>query len=450
MHDDSEQTSSQYSQKNEEQKTIKEKSVILKYVKNHVGDLFHVTFSTLIKGAVILTEDQFIEIVPAAWELLLETNQETASNAAAFFILASVKATSQASEIMQKALNHKDPNVRIGAILRYQVLWKSRFQVWPRMEEGAYVTFKVPPPGIEFTLPSPKIGIECLPVVDPAWVPRQQNDVDVEERHRHFVTTTKTRKKQQTDAIRHAIQQQADKQRQERHSFNITTIPVVQQAAQERLDHATGDDMHDLEEEDGTRAIHLHAAHSLFPSVLCASVMQIVASLDDCAVDGDGTAVYEVAYQVIWQCLVEDSALFLRYVLERLTREKQEEQFKLLRHLIRFVPRLPQQAAFALYNYIIGYIMFYVRTTQENSQQLVGAALSILWMIVHSVHGIMFKDLKQILRKEQCDASVLLTANVPSAKKIIVHGPDEKDEGSIPSQFPVLVSFNNIINIIFF
>lgn len=40
--------------------------------------------------------------------------------------------------------------------------------------------------------------------------------------------------------------------------------------------------------------------------------------------------------------------------------------------------------------------------------------------VVHSVHGIMFKDLKQILRKEQCDASILLTANVPSAKKIII------------------------------
>lgn len=77
-------------------------------------------------------------------------------------------------------------------------------------------------------------------------------------------------------------------------------------------------------------------------------------------------------------------------------------------------------------------------------------------MVVHSVHGIMFKDLKQILRKEQCDASILLTANVPSAKKIIVHGPDGKiyllflllfktlinvfffaEEGGIPSQFPV-------------
>ncbi|KAG5670539.1 hypothetical protein PVAND_000795 [Polypedilum vanderplanki] len=439
IHDDSEQTSSQYSQKIEEKKQQKESALILKYVKNHVRDLFHVTFSAILKGAVILTEDQFIEIIPAAWELLLETNQETSAASAAFFILASVKAPSQASELMQKALKHKDPNVRIGAILRYQVLWKSRFQVWPRMEEGAHMTFKVPPPGIEFTLPSPKIGIECLPVVDPPWAPRQQNkDMDVEESsHRHFVTTGKSRKKQQTDAIRHAMQQQEDKQRLERHSFLITTIPVVQQAAHERLDH-TPDDHADLEEEDVGRAVHLHAAHSLFPSILCSSVMQIVGTLDDCAVGGDGTAVYEVAYQVIWQCLVEDSALFLRYVLERLTREKQDQQFKLLRHLIRFVPRLPQQAAFALYNYIVGYIMFYVRTTQENSQQLVGSALSILWMVVHSVHGIMFKDLKQILRKEQCDASVLLTANVPSAKKIIVHGPDEKDEGSIPSQFPVL------------
>lgn len=105
--------------------------------------------------------------------------------------------------------------------------------------------------------------------------------------------------------------------------------------------------------------------------------------------------------------------------------------------MIRFVPRLPQQAAFALYNYIIGYVMFYVRSSHEHSQQLVGSALSILWMVVHSVHGIMFKDLKQILRKEQCDASILLTANVPSAKKIIVHGPEDRDEGGIPSQFPV-------------
>lgn len=88
---------------------------------------------------------------------------------------------------MQRSLKHKDPAVRIGAILRYQVLWKCRFQVWPRMEDNAHVSFKVPPPGIEFTLPSPKIGIESLPVVDPPWCPRQKTkDMEVtlnQERH---------------------------------------------------------------------------------------------------------------------------------------------------------------------------------------------------------------------------------------------------------------------------
>ena len=48
-----------------------------------------------------------------------------------------------------------------------------------------------------------------------------------------------------------------------------------------------------------------------------------------------------------------------------------------------------------------------------------------------SVQGLLFKDLKQILRKEQCDASILITANVPSAKKIVVHGPNESDSGAI-------------------
>lgn len=57
-------------------------------------------------------------------------------------------------------------------------MWKLRYQVWARMEEGAHVTFKVPPPGIEFTLPSPKIGIESLPVVDPPWMPQVKTKVE--------------------------------------------------------------------------------------------------------------------------------------------------------------------------------------------------------------------------------------------------------------------------------
>ncbi|XP_052748646.1 protein unc-80 homolog isoform X2 [Galleria mellonella] len=418
---------------------------ILKYLKGQVREAYHTPLATLIKGATTMSEELFAECAPVAWQLLLEPDRELSSCAAALFILGAVKAPHTASDIMHSDLKHAEPGVRINAILRFQVMWKLRYQVWPRMEEGASVTFKVPPPGIEFTLPSPKIGIESLAVVDPPWSP-QVKDKDMEmtlnqERHRSLVTATKTRKKQQTEAIKRALQQRNDKKRAERESFLITTIPITRQAAREpALDHAADDHIEppaDEEMVEGVRGSHhTQVASALFPSTLCSAVAEIISLLDDAAVSRDGCSVYEVAYQVIWGCLVEDSALFLRHVLERLTRDHQDEMFKLLRHLIRFIPRLPQQAAFALYNYIIGYVMFYVRSPHEDGQRLVGAALSILWMVVHSVHGIMFKDLKQILRKEQCDASILLTANVPAAKKIIVHGPSD-NEGSIPSQFPV-------------
>ncbi|KAJ8917160.1 hypothetical protein NQ315_012652 [Exocentrus adspersus] len=419
---------------------------ILKYIKSQVKDAFHAPLAVLLKGAVILSEEHFLEIIPVAWELLLESNQEVTACAASIFILGAVKAPQQVSDIMQYGLSHPDCAIRINAILRFQVLWKMRYQIWPRMEESAQVLFKVPPPGIEFTLPSPKIGIESLDVVDSPWellVKTKVEEVTInQERHRSLVTATKTRKKQQTELIKMALQAQDDKKREERENFLITTIPITVQAAHEPSLYHTSEEHEDVDDEqaDGqprNTTHHLHSAHSLFPSCLCSAVVQIINLLDDAAVSADGNAVYEVAYQVIWTCLVEDSALFLRYILERLTREKQELMFKILRHLIRFIPKLPQQAAFALYNYIIGYVMFYVRSPHEDGQHLIGAALSLLWMVVHSVHGIMFKDLKQILRKEQCDASILLTANVPSAKKIIVHGPQDPDAGGIPSQFPV-------------
>ncbi|GBP89583.1 Protein unc-80 homolog [Eumeta japonica] len=356
-----------------------EPPLILKYLKGQVRDAFHSPLATLIKGATTMNEEMFAESAPVAWQLLLESDRELSACAASLFILAAVKSPHIASEIMHTDLKHTDPGVRINAILRFQVMWKLRYQVWPRMEEGASMTFKVPPPGIEFTLPSPKIGIESLAVVDPPWSP-QVKDKDMEmtinqERHRSLVTATKTRKKQQTEAIKRALQQQNDKKRAERESFLITTIPITRQAARETaLDHVSDDHIEppaDEEIVEGVRGSHhTQVAAALFPSALCSAVAEIVALLDDAAVSRDGCSVYEVAYQVIWGCLVEDSALFLRHVLERLTRDHQDEMFKLLRHLIRFIPRLPQQAAFALYNYIIGYVMFYVRTPHEEGKDL--------------------------------------------------------------------------------
>lgn len=165
----------------------KEPHPMIKYMKDQVRDSFQAPFATLLKGAVVMSEELFVDVLPIAWVLLLELNQEVAASAASLFIVASVRAPNQAISIMQEGLQNEEASVRIESILRFQVLWKFRYQVWPRMEEAAHVTFKVPPPGIEFTLPSPKIGIESLPIVDPPWMPQVKTKVEEvtinQERH---------------------------------------------------------------------------------------------------------------------------------------------------------------------------------------------------------------------------------------------------------------------------
>jgi hypothetical protein len=165
----------------------KEELPMLKYINRQVKDAFHAPLGTLLKGALVMSDDLFIDILPVTWELLLEMNQEVAAAAASLFIVAAVRAPTQATDIMHRGLQHSHTTIRINSILRFQVLWKFRYQVWPRMEESAHLTFKVPPPGIEFTLPSPKIGIESLPVVDPPWMPQVKTKVEEvtinQERH---------------------------------------------------------------------------------------------------------------------------------------------------------------------------------------------------------------------------------------------------------------------------
>jgi hypothetical protein len=53
---------------------------------------------------------------------------------------------------------------------------------------------RVLPSQIEFTLPSPKIGIETLPLVDPAWLPRSKtklDNIDMRRRGTTIISATK-------------------------------------------------------------------------------------------------------------------------------------------------------------------------------------------------------------------------------------------------------------------
>jgi len=89
---------------------------------------------------------------------------QVSSCAGSLFILAGVKAPEQVKNLMQAEFEHKNPQTRLNALLKFQVLWKCRHQVWPRMEENS--NFKAPPPSIEFTLPSPRYFVHDF---DPVW-----------------------------------------------------------------------------------------------------------------------------------------------------------------------------------------------------------------------------------------------------------------------------------------
>lgn len=65
------------------------------------------------------------------------------------------------------------PSSNEGSFLYHlQALWRNRHQVWQRLEENGQITMKVTPSQIEFTLPSPKLGVEAMPVIDPPWEPK--------------------------------------------------------------------------------------------------------------------------------------------------------------------------------------------------------------------------------------------------------------------------------------
>lgn len=53
--------------------------------------------------------------------------------------------------------------------------------------------------------------------------------------------------------------------------------------------------------------------------------------------------------------------------------------------------------------------MYYVRSPCPGSFKAIGNALSLIWLVAPYVQGLYFKDLKQTLRKEQCDVKRYLS-----------------------------------------
>lgn len=59
------------------------------------------------------------------------------------FLLCAVKVPEAVSDMLMSEFHHAETVQRLNAVLKFHTLWRFRYQVWPRMEEGAQQIFKV-------------------------------------------------------------------------------------------------------------------------------------------------------------------------------------------------------------------------------------------------------------------------------------------------------------------
>ncbi|GAB0191789.1 protein unc-80 [Grus japonensis] len=256
-----------------------------------------------------------------------------------------------------------------------------------------YIRHQIPPPSINFTLPSPVLGMPSVPMFDPPWVPQCTGSVQDpinEDQSKSFSARAVSRSHQRAEHILKNLQQEEEKKRLGREASLITAIPITQEACYE----PTCTPSSEQEEE-----------------------------------------VSAVAQQVLWNCLIEDPSTVLRHFLEKLTiSNRQDELMYMLRKLLLNIGDFPAQTSHILFNYLVGLIMYFVRTPCEWGMDAISATLTFLWEVVGYVEGLFFKDLKQTMKKEQCEVKLLVTASMPGTKTLVVHGQNECD---IPTQLPV-------------
>ena len=78
--------------------------------------MFQSPLLVLIKSATIMQDDAFLDIIPVAWELLLDVHKETAASAAAMFILSAVRCPDQVTSLLNASLRHRDAVERVKAL----------------------------------------------------------------------------------------------------------------------------------------------------------------------------------------------------------------------------------------------------------------------------------------------------------------------------------------------
>ncbi|CAF3810181.1 unnamed protein product, partial [Didymodactylos carnosus] len=404
---------------------------IASYLEKQVGTLSQVPLMILCKSSVLLEDEHYAQVLKFSWELLLDKDEELAACAATIVILTAARAGHLVDKLFHNEMENASGIVRYNAILKFQTLWRFRYQFWIRLEEGAHSMMKILPPGIEFVLPSPALGILNLHAVDPPWLPHAKTRVEQaalnQEEVRAVVTASKTRKKHQQELLHTALLAEETSKRVARENFAMSNVPILQSASFEPLLHQQRDEDEEVHNDDDrfVESVQIRQAQGAFPSSFSVAVFLLVEMLEDEEIVESGATVSEAARKALWTCLLDEPALLIRFFFEKLShKERRTKSLQSLRRLMICLSDIPPQFAHAIFNYVLGLLMSMVRSPLDGSQELIAAALTLLWQIIPFLHGLVLKDLKQILRKEQAEQMILITGNIPSTKKVIIHGPD--------------------------
>ncbi|CAF0992403.1 unnamed protein product [Rotaria sordida] len=427
-------------------------TAITAYLEKQVGTLTQVPLMILCKSSVLLEDEHYSQVLHLSWELLLDRNEELSACAATIVILTAARANHLVDTLFHTEMENSSALIRYNAILKFQTLWRFRYQFWIRLEEGAHSMMKILPPSIEFVLPSPALGISNLQTVDPPWMPHAKTLVQQvalnQEEVRAVVTASKTRKKHQQELIHSALMAEETSKRVARENFAMSTVPMLQSASFEPLLHQPRDEEEEGHSDDDRfveTSIQIRQAQGTFPSAFGAAVYLLVEMLEDEETLENGATVSEAARKALWTCLVDEPTLLIRFFFEKLShKERRIKSLQSLRRLMICLTDIPPQFAHAVFNYVLGLLMSMVRSPLDGSQELIVAGLTLLWQIIPYLHGLVLKDLKQILRKEQAEMMILITGNIPSTKKVIIHGPDLSQ---IPTQAIIQedTQFSNVL-----
>ncbi|CAF0895311.1 unnamed protein product [Rotaria sp. Silwood1] len=427
-------------------------TAIAAYLEKQVGTLTQVPLMILCKSSVLLEDEHYSQILNLSWELLLDRNEELSACAATIVILTAARANHLVDALVHTEMENSSALIRYNAILKFQTLWRFRYQFWIRLEEGAHSMMKILPPSIEFVLPSPALGISNLQTVDPPWMPHAKTLVQQvalnQEEVRAVVTASKTRKKHQQELIHSALMAEETSKRVARENFAMSTVPMLQSASFEPLLHQPRDEEEEGHTDDDRfveTSIQIRQAQGTFPSAFGAAVYLLVEMLEDEELLENGATVSAAARKALWTCLVDEPTLLIRFFFEKLShKERRIKSLQSLRRLMICLTDIPPQFAHAVFNYVLGLLMSMVRSPLDGSQELIVAGLTLLWQIIPYLHGLVLKDLKQILRKEQAEMMILITGNIPSTKKVIIHGPDLSQ---IPTQAIIQedTQFSNVL-----